>query len=674
VTGSSVPLDRRIALLDAVAAFDSLPKDALADLAARLREERFSAEQVIVREGELGDRLYLIADGRAEVTSGGRGSLPLAVLEEGELFGEVALLSGSRERQATVTADTHVVALTLSAADFEKLVRERPEVRDSLAGVAETLVMIKFLKQASPFTPLSGEQLRQLIPRLERRGVSEGETVVRQGEPGDACYLVRSGRVEVAVQGPDGEERQLATLGPGCLFGEAALLTQAPRAASVRALERAELLVLPRRVLLECMQTSENLNRAIVELIQLRERPRRDPDVELHERTSSEGETLVILKQPARGAYYQLTPEGRFIWDLLDGEHTLRDLTMEYLRVFKAFAPQVIAEVVRGLRAGGFVQGAEVSAGLLGRGSGAWSVLRQRVRRVFDCQVALPNADAAFARVYRTAVRPLFNPVGQVALAAIALGGLAAFVVAGHEVGRSWHETNAGARLLLFLIPAYLAGVMVHEAGHAFAAKALGYEVRRAGLGLYRGRPVAFVDTSDMWLAPRWPRILVSLAGPYANLVLAGAAALGAVLATAPAVTTALWQFAFVSYVAVVLNLNPMYDYDGYYVLMDVLERPNLRKHTLQWLSRGLPRALRRPQELGRHRVELAYGLALFLYPVVMGLLSMQAYRVLGQHWLSRILPAGTAAALGGWVAAAVIAAGVAGVAIEMYRLRRGQV
>src|SRR5207248_6507662 len=90
--------------------------------------------------------------------------------------------------------------------------------------------------------------------------------------------------------------------------------------------------------------------------------------------------------------------------------------------------------------------------------------------------------------------------------------------------------TAAGPALLLFLIPANLAAILIHEAGHAFTVKAFGREVPRGGIGWYWFGPIAFVDTSDMWLADRWPRIAVSLAGGYANLVLPPLAPLAACL------------------------------------------------------------------------------------------------------------------------------------------------
>jgi CRP-like cAMP-binding protein len=125
------------------------------------------------------------------------------------------------------------------------------EARTAFSEAVQALLTAKFLKQASPFSTLDGARLRKLAARLQPKTVPAGATIVRQGDYGEECYLLRSGRVEVVVEEEGGEGRNLATLEAGSLFGEAALLTDAPRNATVRALEPCELLALRRTDLLE---------------------------------------------------------------------------------------------------------------------------------------------------------------------------------------------------------------------------------------------------------------------------------------------------------------------------------------------------------------------------------------------------------------------------------------
>jgi ATP-binding cassette, subfamily B, bacterial len=78
---------------------------------------------------------------------------------------------------------------------------------------------------------LPGEHLLRLATRLEREEVAPGQTVIREGEPGDRFYVVLSGLFNVSQEGL-GERRVLR---PGDAFGEVALAMGIPRTASVRA-------------------------------------------------------------------------------------------------------------------------------------------------------------------------------------------------------------------------------------------------------------------------------------------------------------------------------------------------------------------------------------------------------------------------------------------------------
>ena len=358
-----VPQERRSALLAGVPAFSALPAEALGALAARLEEQRFHAQQEVVVEGSPGDRLYLIAEGRAEVsTRGPDGAVPLQALGAGEMFGEIALLTPGGIRQATVVALTSLLTLSIGSASFQELVLGHPQVAAALHASAEAMLTAKFLKQASPFTTLDARRLRELAARLERVRLEPGAEVIRQGERGDACYLLRSGRAEVVIRDPStATERQVAVLDAGALFGEAALLTDSPRNATVRTLEAAEVLVIRRGDLLDSMASDEQFSGRVLEQVGHHDRPCQAAGVSVHQRVTEDGETITTLKDSRRESYYRLSPDGWFIWQRLDGQHTMDDLVGEYEREFKAHMPLAIGEVVAALTRAGFVQSATIS-------------------------------------------------------------------------------------------------------------------------------------------------------------------------------------------------------------------------------------------------------------------------------------------------------------------------
>lgn len=376
---------KRLELLAGVPAFSHLPAPVLEELASRLTEERFRPSDRVVVEGETDDRLYLIVEGRAEAsTIGPSGIVPLAALGPGELFGELSLLEAGSIRQATVTAVEPLLLLGLRAACFRRTLDAHAEGRSAFEKLADDLLVTKLLKQASPFSTLDGERLRRLAARLERLEVSTGETIIRQGEAGEECYVLRSGRVEVLARGAQGDERILATLDPGSLFGEAALLTDGPRNATVRAIEPCTLLALRRTDLLEVLGEHRQTRERMLELVRMRDRPRRVRGIEVHHRTTITGETITTLKDARRDTNHRLSPAGWFVWQRLDGEHTLRDLTSEYLATHEASESHAVVEAVVGLVAAGFVEGVKPSPEVIAEEPTIWQRVRATIGRILD--------------------------------------------------------------------------------------------------------------------------------------------------------------------------------------------------------------------------------------------------------------------------------------------------
>src|SRR6266511_2237923 len=90
---------------------------------SRLRVRRVAAGEPVVREGDPGDRYFIVREGEADVSTGGG---VIRELRPGDGFGELALLYG-RPRTATVTARTDLVVASLGRADFARLVRSSGE-------------------------------------------------------------------------------------------------------------------------------------------------------------------------------------------------------------------------------------------------------------------------------------------------------------------------------------------------------------------------------------------------------------------------------------------------------------------------------------------------------------------------------------------------------------------
>jgi CRP/FNR family cyclic AMP-dependent transcriptional regulator len=104
---------------------------------------------------------------------------------------------------------------------------------------------VALLQRVPLFSQLSGEDLEEISRVAVPRSYPKGVRVFHEGDRSDACYIVRSGDLRVTREHPDGRAIALATLGPGDIFGELAMLDGEARSASVEALSECQLLALP---------------------------------------------------------------------------------------------------------------------------------------------------------------------------------------------------------------------------------------------------------------------------------------------------------------------------------------------------------------------------------------------------------------------------------------------
>jgi CRP-like cAMP-binding protein len=122
---------------------------------------------------------------------------------------------------------------------------------------------IELLSRVPLFLELSPGELERISRVAVPRSFPAGVRVFHEGDRSDACYLVRSGDLRVTREHPDGRAIALATLGPGDIFGELAMLDGEARSASVETLSDSELLALPaadfRRLLADHSEISVKL-------------------------------------------------------------------------------------------------------------------------------------------------------------------------------------------------------------------------------------------------------------------------------------------------------------------------------------------------------------------------------------------------------------------------------
>jgi len=649
LTTQTISVDQRQRLLSALPCFSTFSAAEMLALAAVMDEMVFSPGETIVEQDALIKCIYFIIDGQAEVAHAETKTnklthkvktiwTPIATLNPGEAIGlsDTGFYSTTGKRTATVTALSTMHLLYLDLEKFNLFFQQYPHLRSDMSAAAKTMLRMSLIKQSLPFSRLSHERLQWLASKIEEIAFSKGTVIFQQNDKGDCCYLIFSGQVEILAIEENGENHPLAMLKPPMLFGEATFITHAPRNATARAVSDCQLLMLPYEYLTELFETENNVADMFMTLMVDRSRPIQAPTITEHKRMTADKQEIVILKNPDNEHYFKLSKEGWFIWQQLDGKQTMQEITFNLAEKYNLFAPDIVAALISKLARGGFILNLEINDPVQNANKPMWVRAMLRMRRILEARIAIGDADKWLSSIYKHVAYLFFTRLGKSIVVLVMLAGLLSFAWVTPPILSSFKNTQDTLFLLILLIPMTIVSIVLHELGHALATKACGFEVHYMGVGWYWFGPVAFTDTSDMWLGDRWPRVMVNLAGVFADLLTAGVSALLIFIVTNVYIQCFLWLFSLYTYVNAFRMLSPLQDLDGYYVLMDLFERPRLRRSAVIWLVKGLPRAFRQPYALRDHLPEGWYWIACIIFLILVSALTLLIqgfiFKILGIH------------------------------------------
>jgi CRP-like cAMP-binding protein len=223
-----------------------LSRESFIAVARTLSILRMRDGKLVMRQGDIGDSLFLVASGELRVfVNAPGGPKDVARLFENTLFGEMALITG-QPRSASVAVVGEADVIEVSRAALMQVIVGVPSVREALDRFSRER-LIKNLLQTSPlFAPFTKSQQGELLRRFEGIEIESGVDIIREGERGRGLFLVLSGEVEVVAHAAGAAPVQLARLRAGDLFGEMSLVTDQPTTASVRAATPATVLFLAR--------------------------------------------------------------------------------------------------------------------------------------------------------------------------------------------------------------------------------------------------------------------------------------------------------------------------------------------------------------------------------------------------------------------------------------------
>ena len=326
-------------------------------------------------------------------------------------------------------------------------------------------------------------------------------------------------------------------------------------------------------------------------------RPRLRSHARVH-RHEYRGRRWYVLQDRMSRRSHRLNPPAHYLVGLMDGRRTLQELWDAAAQRYGDEAPtqDEVIQLLGQLHAADLVQseGAPDVDELLRRARRTRNrTLMAKLLAPLAIKVPLFDPDRLLER-WLPWFRPLFGPAG--ALLWLALVGWGAFSAAQH-----WNELtqDIGNRVLapenlLVLGLVFPLLKAAHEFGHACAVKAWGGEVHEMGVMFLVMMPVPYVDASAASaFAQRRQRVIVGAAGMAVELCIASAALLFWLDMQPGLPRAVLFNVMLIAGVSTVLfNANPLLRFDGYYILSDLIDIPNLRQRAQQYLGAVLQRGL----------------------------------------------------------------------------------
>ena len=385
-------------------------------------------------------------------------------------------------------------------------------------------------------------------------------------------------------------------------------------------------------------------------------KPRLRPHVQIT-RQHYRGQRWHVVHDPATNNFFRLSPIAHEYVSLLDGKRTVEEVWHLALTRHADDAPtqneaiQLLSQLYNSNLLS--VEASPEVEQLLGRGrERTKKKIQQQAIGLMYFRIKLFNPDRVLSHL-EPILRPILNRWGFFAWCAFVLFGL-------FNVLPEWDELRNGVGSALapsnwgWMIAVFVVVKLVHETGHGVICRRFGGQVPEFGVMMLVLLPAPYVDASACWAFPsKWQRIAVGAGGMIFELFVASIAALvWTATKHSPGLAHQLAYNAMLtaSVSTVLFNANPLMRFDGYYILADLLEVPNLMQRSTQMLKYLAHKLIYRVRDANppsssrsEQTILVVYGAAAMTYRVFL-FFSITLY-VMGKMFaIGMILAAWTAA------------------------------
>lgn len=238
-------------------------------LSSTLRQ--LTSGEVLCREGQYHERLFILLDGQIEQSMTDTTNTParILVMGPGSFHGELAVL-GNQEESYTLTAIRSSIVLELTKATVHRLKKESTPFRSTMDELYSRRALWTYARQSPLLAALPEKAVETLLKQSYLRVLHPGEIIYREGDSHSNLYIARAGFLKVSRKaGPS--ELVLQYFREGDVFGVSAALFEKPQSTTVSANTRSEVIVIPGAAVQELLNNNPGLRRELVKQAKLNE-------------------------------------------------------------------------------------------------------------------------------------------------------------------------------------------------------------------------------------------------------------------------------------------------------------------------------------------------------------------------------------------------------------------
>ena len=302
-----------------------------------------------------------------------------------------------------------------------------------------------------------------------------------------------------------------------------------------------------------------------------------------------EGRTYYVIKDPISLQYFRMSAEDYFLATLFDGRKTFGKIRDTYRKQFPHVQLEYTAEelnerILRFANDLALMQFLTVQGQRLKARYEAQKLQKKKkgffynaVNNIFFKRFSVYDPDVIFGKMAKP-ISWIWTRTSLWVSVGIVLAGILVFWANAGRIHPTMQNFFSFNNLALIWVTTIIIK-SIHELGHGLTCKHFGGEVHEVGVMLLVFTPYFFVNVSDSWIMPeRRHRILISAAGIYVELVLASFATFLWAVVQPGAFQDFLFNVMVIaSFSTIVFNANPLMRFDGYYIMTDLIEVPNLQ-------------------------------------------------------------------------------------------------